>query len=1170
MPRCRPPSTNSRARLDALPDGDPGRIGLVTQLANFNTTLDQLRVDAALRTGGAAIIKSAEVPTSPIEPTPARTAVLAGVVGLLIGLGAAFLIDYLDDKVRSEDDLERLTDRPVLAVVPVDPPPDHRPLALSRPGDIAVEAYRGLRTNVQFLGLDEPISVVQLTSSMAGEGKTTTSANLAVVLAQAGHRVALLDADLRRPRIHELFGIPQVPGFTDILLGAEPRDVITHVDIDGGNRLSVYPSGAVPSNPSELLSGRRTKRLLSEMGKYYDFVIVDSAPILPVSDSVALAGAVDGVIVVVQAGRASDDNVVDTLERLDRVSAPILGTVLNQAAKSTTDNYSYGGYQATPRPPSDRTFEIERPTAEELAEVEAALEGSEPPTQLVDAPGAHGARGAQPDDRFGACSRRPGMARRADCRDPEARRIHRRRRPDHRADMTRGGTIRAPQPGRRAGRRRHRRARRPARHRGRTRTRPVRPYVDWILVGVGVAAVVWAAASAPWWAVAGAAGIAAVVAFEPIVAAVAAVAFGLGLWIGVRQRDQSTLRAIVAAVAMNALIRSELDGFLGLSAIIGITVGVALFVVGLRRRPSAIRRIGWISAASIGAVAVVAVVAAGWTAFTVRSDLTDGSRQARGAVDVLDSGDYQQAAVGFRAAANSFDSVDRRLDSPLGRLALVVPGVAQNVSAGADLSAAAAATLDDVAVALEQVDPEALRVVGGAIDVDAISAVEAPLAQVQASLADLRQVTADVQSPWLLGRLQDELADLTREFDEKEPRLDNAVDAVRLAPQILGADGSRRYLVLFTSPVEARGLTGFIGNYAVVEIDEGQIRVTDFGRRSDLQQAANESGASCAECPEEMLARYGDSGLDRGDGTFGSEGWTSLTLPAHFPYVAEAAQIMFPQSGGDPIDGVIAMDPHVVQALMQYTGPIELAEAGLTVQPDEAARFLLEGQYDLIPAGSNDERIEAIDTLGQQVIGTLLTSALPVPSELAGDLGPLASEHRLLMWTDEPAEQDILDRVGLLGALPPLGDDGGFSVMVSNAGHNKIDAYLDRTVDTTIENRPDGTRVLIAEVTLTNTAPENGLPAYVIGNDYGFPPGTSYLWINFFGPDKLLGATRNGEPMTLQTSPSTEVGWHAYDGYEVLASGETATYRLEFELGPADDEVDDPTVWLQPLARRTP
>jgi capsular exopolysaccharide synthesis family protein len=350
-----------QAELDSLADDDPRRGGLVAQLANFNTTLEQLRVDAALRTGGAAVIKSANIPKSPVEPTPTRTAVLAAVVGLLIGLGAAFLLDYLDDKVRSEDDLEAAAGEPVLAVVPVDPPPNNLPVAISRPSDEAVEAYRGLRTNVQFLRLDRPINVIQLTSSVAGEGKTTTSANLAVVLAQAGHRVALVDADLRRPRVHEVFGIPQSPGFTDLLLGTEAKHTVSHIDVDGTNRLSVYPSGAVPSNPSELLSGRRTAKLLAEMGAYYDVVIVDSAPVLPVSDSVALAGSVDGVIVVAQAGRVTGDNVTDTLDRLSRVSAPVLGLVLNQAAKSAIGSYAYGGYNATPRPASDITFETERP-----------------------------------------------------------------------------------------------------------------------------------------------------------------------------------------------------------------------------------------------------------------------------------------------------------------------------------------------------------------------------------------------------------------------------------------------------------------------------------------------------------------------------------------------------------------------------------------------------------------------------------------------------------------------------------------------------------------------------------------------------------------------------------------------------------------------------------------
>lgn len=339
-----------QVQLDALADDDPSRAPLIAQLSNFATTLDQLRVDAALRTGGVAIIKSAGLPVTPVEPTPARTALLAAVVGLLVGVGVAFLIDYLDDKVRSEGDLEAATDRPVLAVVPVDPPPDNLPIAISEPAHEIVEAYRGLRTNLQFLGLDRPLRVVQVTSSMAGEGKTTTSTNLAVVLAQAGLRVALVDGDLRRPRVHEVFDVPQVPGFTDLLLGMEAKDVVHHVELDGGNMLSVYASGTVPSNPSEMLSGRRSRQLLTEMGGHYDYVIVDSAPILPVSDSVALAGSVDGVLVVAHAGRVTEGDVVESLERLERVGAPVLGLVLNQVSKASKGGHAYGGYTAKPAP----------------------------------------------------------------------------------------------------------------------------------------------------------------------------------------------------------------------------------------------------------------------------------------------------------------------------------------------------------------------------------------------------------------------------------------------------------------------------------------------------------------------------------------------------------------------------------------------------------------------------------------------------------------------------------------------------------------------------------------------------------------------------------------------------------------------------------------------------
>ena len=262
-----------QASVDALEEDDQSRAGLVTQLSNFNPTLDQLRVDAALRTGGAAIIKDAELPTSPVEPTPLGT----------------------------EDDLEPSTRQPVLAVVPVHPPADHRPIALSDPSHFLVEAYRGLRTNLQFLGLERPLKVLQLTSSLAAEGKTTTACNLAVVLEQAGNKVALVAADPRRPRVHEVFGLEHGAGLTDLLPGAKAKSLVKHVDVGGGPNLPTYTSGAESANPSEILSGRRVRGLLNEMAKHYEHLVVDSAP--------------------------------------------VLGMVLNKAAKRNNNEYSYGGYK---------------------------------------------------------------------------------------------------------------------------------------------------------------------------------------------------------------------------------------------------------------------------------------------------------------------------------------------------------------------------------------------------------------------------------------------------------------------------------------------------------------------------------------------------------------------------------------------------------------------------------------------------------------------------------------------------------------------------------------------------------------------------------------------------------------------------------------------------------
>jgi polysaccharide biosynthesis transport protein len=314
------------------------RRGLVDQQLRFRDTYDQLQIDAALSSGSAELVRPAEVPVQPIAPRPTRTALLAITVGLLIGLAGAWLIDHLDDSIGSPEDLSKLgSDVPLLAVLPIENPPDHRPISLSNPELNAVEPYRALLANVQFLEVGRPMRVIQVTSSLPGEGKTTTATNLAVVLAQTGVSVLVVDADLRKPRVQRAFGVDGTLGLTNNLVGETIEITIQPLS----EHLSVLSSGPVPPNPSEMLSSQGMISLIDGLRQRFDYVILDSPPTLSVSDAVALSRHVDGVLVVIQAGRASLPHVAQTLRSLEQVGAPVIGFVLNKAPRNVKFAYGY-------------------------------------------------------------------------------------------------------------------------------------------------------------------------------------------------------------------------------------------------------------------------------------------------------------------------------------------------------------------------------------------------------------------------------------------------------------------------------------------------------------------------------------------------------------------------------------------------------------------------------------------------------------------------------------------------------------------------------------------------------------------------------------------------------------------------------------------------------------
>jgi polysaccharide biosynthesis transport protein len=335
-------------QIEATADGSQ-KAALIEQQSVFKQRLDQLQVDAALKTGGAQLITPAAIPTSPVAPKPLRTAVFALAVGLIVGVAVAFLHEHLDDSVKTKEDLERVTPgQPVVGLIPAVPTwkatEEARVVSRDDPTSPTAEAYRTLRTSVQFLAVDRPLKTLQVTSANAKEGKTTTLANLGVALAGAGRPVVLVCCDLRRPRIHEFFGLPNDIGFTSVLLGEVPLWSAVQ-EVPGVPRLSLLASGALPPNPSELLSSPRTAEVLKPLQAEGNLVLVDSPPVLPVTDALVLSQHVDAVLLVSVVGRTTKKDLARASELLHQVDAPLLGTVLNGVSATDGYGYSYTYYQ---------------------------------------------------------------------------------------------------------------------------------------------------------------------------------------------------------------------------------------------------------------------------------------------------------------------------------------------------------------------------------------------------------------------------------------------------------------------------------------------------------------------------------------------------------------------------------------------------------------------------------------------------------------------------------------------------------------------------------------------------------------------------------------------------------------------------------------------------------
>ena len=356
-------------RLAALPSTDPGyddllaerervsqeiqaqRSDFENQLSDYQQRLQVLQLSERLTTtGGVQILNPATAPSSPISPNIVRDLVQAALIGLVLGIGLAFVLEQIDDSIRTSSDLERATkDLPTLGLIPLDDAwkdkSKPRLTTQAAPMSATAEAFRGLRTTLQYLALHRPMGVVQITSASANEGKTSTMANLAVAFAEAGMPVAVVGCDLRRPRAHSFLDVDGSVGLTSVLLGELTLEQALQQSPTHSN-IRVLPAGPRPPNPSELLSLDRTTDLIRSLLHSHAIVLLDCPPVLPVTDSLVLARCVDASLFVARANSTSKREVKRSMERLNQVNSPLVGTILNgvDAEGAYGSLYEYYGY----------------------------------------------------------------------------------------------------------------------------------------------------------------------------------------------------------------------------------------------------------------------------------------------------------------------------------------------------------------------------------------------------------------------------------------------------------------------------------------------------------------------------------------------------------------------------------------------------------------------------------------------------------------------------------------------------------------------------------------------------------------------------------------------------------------------------------------------------------
>lgn len=606
------------------------------------------------------------------------------------------------------------------------------------------------------------------------------------------------------------------------------------------------------------------------------------------------------------------------------------------------------------------------------------------------------------------------------------------------------------------------------------------------------------------------------------------------------------LDMLAAAVAIQGLLRLAPIGFFGLPSLIAGALIVAALLFGYRALSPKRRRVTRWSVAVIAFLAAITCTIGALVILNARTDVDNGITAARSGLSAARGGDPEAVVDELERAASALGNAEDQVGGLLARGLRLVPIAAQHQRAVETAVTRGRALASQASEATINADISTITLSTGSVDLSALEAMAPDLAETTLLLDDTLLAVDQVRTGWLIPFVDRRLVELRDEMIDVGPEARVAADAAKVLPALLGADEPRRYFVAFGVPAESRELGGFVGSWAVIEFDDGDLDLVDAGRINALYDLARANGPLDRSV---FPAWY----------TRGQPGYwpQNITASPSIATVAEASRQLFDGIGDGSIDGFVYLDGFALGAMLELSGPVQLDAFETTVDAANARSFFFDEQY---RRPDRDELKNELAEIFQGVFAGVLDRQLPGPERLGEILGPSARQGRLQVATFNDEENAFLQSVRLQRefALPADGSDA-FAIVGANAEINKLDLYLERSV--TYDAQLDGEGGLTATMTVELTSdPPPDAPEVIVGRDR---PGVNQMRLSLYTLHEATSVSLNGE--TSDALITREFGFWRYE-VDIEVTAETPATVVFDLVGTIDPEQPHAvTIWHQPL-----